>query len=132
MAKALLMEHSVDPRLEIEKDVAEYIKGFEPMGALVVVGVYERPDKTKSGLYIAAKTKEEDKYQGKVGLVLAMGPLAFQEDASHRWAGKLPQVGDWVVYRIGDTTGFELGERRCRFVEDVDIKAIVAQPDIIL
>lgn len=132
MQRALRVEHAADPKQEILDRVAPYIDGFEPMAAQVLIGIYVRPDKTAGGIYISDRQRTEDVYQGKVGLVLKKGPLAFTDDANHHFGGRIPDVGDWVVYRIGDTFPFVLDQQQCRFVEDISIKAIIAEPDVVL
>lgn len=129
--RALEVEHDGDPKQHIRDAVDPYLKDIEPLGSLVMVVVYERAKKTKGGILLADSTIQEDHYQGKIGLIVKMGDLAFAEDDEHHWGVK-PQVGDWVCYRVGDTFPFIVGDRTCRFVQDVGIKAIVHRPDIIL
>ena len=132
MAQAMLMAHEADPRAEIMDQVNQHLEDIEVMGASVLMAVYTRPDRTKSGIFLTDKTKDEDRYQGKVGLVLKVGPIAFQDDDTHRFGDFVPTVGDWVLINIGETFPFEMGERRCRIVEDVNVKAILRRPDIAL
>jgi co-chaperonin GroES (HSP10) len=131
MAHAIAMVHDDDPKATIMRDVTPHLKSVEILGARVLVAVYVRPEKTKSGLFLTAKSTDEDKYQGKVGLVLKLGPIAFMDDQTHRFGAKSPAVGDWIVYSVGDTFAMEMGERRCRSVEDVDVHLIVQNPDSI-
>lgn len=42
-----------------------------------LVATYINPAVTKGGIIIPGKTQEEDRWQGKVGLLLAVGPSAF-------------------------------------------------------
>lgn len=133
MTAAIAMLHEVDPKQEILAEVKPYLADVEPLGTDVLLAMYIRPEKTKSGLYLPENkgARHEDQYQGKVGLVLKMGPAAFREDDSHVWGGRVPQVGDWIAVNVGDTWSCELGKRRCRIVEDVHCKLIVQRPDII-
>lgn len=130
--QALEVVHARDPRDEILEAVGPYLGDIEPLGASVMVVVYERPDRTKGGILLADATREEDLYQGKVGLVVKLGTLAFVEDESHHWGARKPEAGDWVCYRVGDTFPFIVGKRTCRFVEDVNVRAILNRPDIVL
>ncbi len=132
MASALAMVHPVDPKHEIFREVASYLADVTPLGAEVLLAVYIRPEKTKGGILLPGNQgpRKEDSYQGKVGLVLALGEMAFTDDATHKWPTK-PKVGDWVAINVGDTWAFELGPRRCRVVEDVDVKLILQRPDIV-
>lgn len=130
MARALLMDHKVDPKQELLREVEPFLDDIDVLGAYLLVAIYKRPEKTASGIYMPGKARAEDEFQGKVGLVLKAGPTAFMEDETHHFT-EAPVVGDWVLFNVGDTFGFELGERRCRFVEDVNVKAILKRPDIV-
>lgn len=131
MAHAIAMIHEDDPKAALLDSLKPFLPSVRVLGARVLVAVYVRPNMTKSGLFLTAKTTDEDRYQGKVGLVLAMGPIAFEDDASHRFGTVKPKVGDWVVLSVGDTFAFEMGERRMRSVEDVDVHLIIDNPDAI-
>lgn len=138
MPAPLRVIQSSDPAQDIMDDVGEFIPHFRPVGAGVLLVMYERGNqkgggevKTKGGIIVpntATGALAEDKYQGKVGLVVALGPIAFTEDASHRWGDAVPQVGDWVLISIGDSYSFDLpGPRRARMVDDVNVKLIVSR-----
>ena len=129
--KALRMEHLIDPKVDLQMRTAQYIEDFDPIADEVMCAIYRRPTRTKSGLIITDQQQEEDIWQGKVGLILKMGPLAFSEDTDHHWGGKIPQVGDWVLWRVGDTFTFLLGDVHCKSVKDGNIKAILKKPDIV-
>lgn len=131
MAVAIAMRHDEDPASVIRKAVGLRTNQMKVLGARVLVGVYKRPKVTKGGILLTDTTKDEEKYQGKCALVLALGPIAFQDDDHHRFGNVKPKVGDWVVYNIGDTSALEIGDTRCRFVEDVDIQMIVDAPDVL-
>jgi hypothetical protein len=67
----------------------------EPTGWHVLALQYVRPDKVGS-LYVAEDTKREDRLQGRVGLVLAIGPLAYTKpELGHAWC----EVGDWILWK---------------------------------
>lgn len=131
MAHAIAMIHVRDPGDEIREEVAATLADVTVLGARLLVAVYVRPEKTLGGIIITGITTGEDRYQGKVGLVLQCGPIAFQDDATHRFGGKVPKVGDWVVFAVGDTFALEMGKRRVRMVEDVDVHMIISRPDAI-
>jgi co-chaperonin GroES (HSP10) len=133
MATAMQMVHAKDPKAEILDEVGPFLKDVQPLGTGVLIGVYIRPNKTAGGIMLVdtVGARREDAFQGKTALVLAMGEMAFTEDANHRWGGVIPKVGDWVAINVGDTWAFELGSRRCRVVEDVDVKLVLQRPDIV-
>lgn len=130
-SRALEMVHDTDPRKEIEDSLSPYLDEIEVMGARVLIGVYVRPSRTRGGIIIADSTRNEDNYQGKIGLVLKLGPLAFTADATHDWGDRAPKVGDWVLFRVGDTHPLIIGDRACRLAEDVAIQAVVGRPDMV-
>ena len=84
-----LMSHIEDPANEIRKRIGD-ISQIEVLHNQILVGVYIRPEKTKGGILLTSQTRDEDRYQGKAGLVLKKGPLAFVDDhlgvADHRGA----------------------------------------------
>lgn len=129
--RAMEMVHDVDPKEAIFREVAHFTDKIKVLGPDILVAVYVRPEKTKSGLLLPDKSRDEDKYQGKIGLVVKMGPIAFKEDVDHKFP-VVPQIGDWVVFRVGDTFEMIVGERHFRFVQDVNVRAIVERPDITL
>lgn len=136
MPVPLQVIHDRDPREAVWQDVGEHIKGIEPLCAGVLLIMYERgmggEARTKSGIFLPDQTTSEDKYQGKAGLVVKLGPIAFTDDASHQWGDMIPQVGDWVIVNVGDSFPFDLpNKRRARIVDDVSVKAIIQQPDAV-
>jgi len=130
---ARLMHHTTDPADDIRRLVSDYVDEIDILFNQVLIGVYKRPEKTASGLYLADSTRDEDDYQGKIGLVLKKGPDAFQEnaDAGRIFNGQDVQVGDWVAIRTSDGWSLKLGSQLCRVVSDTHIRAIVKRPDIL-
>jgi len=137
MAQPLRVLHDRDPREDIREDVGAVTDTIDPLGAGVLIVMYERGKgkgeaKTAGGIILANKTLDEDKYQGKAGLVMKLGPIAFTDDASHQWGDRVPRVGDWVMVNVGDSFAFDLpGDRRACIVEDVNVKAILRHPDMV-
>ncbi|MDE2467166.1 MAG: hypothetical protein KGL35_00040, partial [Bradyrhizobium sp.] len=96
--QALKMVHAVDPADEIRSEVGKLVDDIEVLGAQVLVAAYIRPERTAGGILlpdVPNSTRAEDEYQGKVGLVLKCGPLAFVEDDKHHWGSRIPKAGDW-------------------------------------
>jgi hypothetical protein len=128
--------HTDNPKDVIWDDVKDLLDGFQPMGARILVVVYERgkqkdkEDARTAGGIIVPDVRTgvlgEDKWQGRVGLLVAKGPLAFQDDDNHHWGDKLPKLFDWVMFETNNTSPFDLpGGRRARFVQDIYVEAIV-------
>lgn len=132
------MFHEVDPR----KDLQDRIGSVDHVKLLhnqVLVATYIRPKKTSGGIWLTDDTRKEDEYQGKVGLVIAKGPLAFVDDDRNQFHGQNVEIGDWISYRQSDgwqlvlrgapTTENPKGEHHCRMLQDIDIKAVLTSPD---
>lgn len=136
MPAPLRVVHKTDPKQDILDDVGHLIPSFNPICDQVLLVMYERGKqkngdlaKTEGGIYLPNGTTgalAEDKWQGKVGLVVAMGPIAFTEDDNHKWGKVVPKIGDWVMISIGDSYSFDLpGDRRARQVSDASVKLIL-------
>lgn len=130
--RALEMVHAEDPRQQILTEVKAYTDQIRVLGPELLCCVYMRPKQTKSGLTLPDSYRKEDEFQGKVGLVIKMGPIAFQDDADHRFGNIAPKIGDWVLFRVGDTFELIVGDRKFRIVQDVNVRAILDAPDIVL
>jgi len=111
------------------------IRGVVQLGD-VVVGLWMRSEeeRTPGGILVPVGSRDENIYQGKCGLILMMGPQAFEDDPTHEptivWPVK-PKVGDWVVFRVSDGWPFLIGEQHCRLVNERGIRLVVERPDIV-
>ena len=121
-----------DPRDVIWELLGEDIGKVEPFNQQVLIANYIRPaTRTASGLEIAEEAVQEDRYQGKVGMVLKKGPRAFIDDGPVQFYGQDVTPGDWVVYRASDGLKGMIGNREIRFINDVSIKAKIDHPDAV-
>lgn len=130
MCPAMVMMHEEDPRREILDKVGA-LTDFDVLGNWVLVGIYIRPTRTKSGLYLADSTRDEDRYQGKAGLVLKKGPNAFVDDASTNFYGQNVESGDWIGFKASDGWPITVNGVLCRMLQDVHIRAKMPSPDMI-
>ena len=96
-----------------------------------MLGVYERPAKTKSGIILTDQTRREDEYQGKAALVLKKGPTAFVSDANYDFNGQDVEIGDWVAIFVSDGRQLVVHGQLCRLVEDQHIRLKIPAPDIV-
>ncbi len=124
--------HDKDPADEIWK-AAGSLDGIEPTFQNLIVATYIRPEdsKTSGGIIIPLQAVSEDRYQGKVGLVLKVGPRAFKDDGSVQFHGFSVKPGDWVAFRPSDGLKMQIGKCDCRLIADVHIKMTVATPDAV-
>ena len=134
---AALMLHEEDPRSEI-LDKAGDLTNVEVFGSDILVALYLRPQKTKSGIILADSTRDEDKWQGKAGLILKLGPTAYVDEDGNKFRDI--NVGDWVVFRPSDGWPVTLNAANsviskdaipCRVVNDIHIRLRVSSPDSI-
>jgi co-chaperonin GroES (HSP10) len=122
--------HVEDPRDVIWNTVGRDIEKVEPFNQQVLIATYIRPaTKTASGLEIPKEAVDEDRYQGKVGMVLKKGPRAFIDDGPVKFYGQDVTPGDWVVYRASDGLKGMIGDREVRFIADVYIRGKIDHPD---
>jgi hypothetical protein len=133
---ALLAIHDVDPKKEIFKKVKKPLAEMQLFGNAILVATYIRPRKAKHGtldLVLPDSVVKEDEYQGKVGLVLKLGPRAYQDDESFQFHGQKVDVGDWVVYRPSDGWALTIveGGQLCRMLVESSIRMKIPSPDAI-
>lgn len=127
---AMLMQHAENPANAIQKKIGNLDK-IEIFGNHILLGVYERPKVTKSGIHLADQTVHEDRYQGKAALVLKKGPTAFVSDRNYDFKGQDVQEGDWVAIFVSDGRPMTINGQLCRIVEDQYIRLKIPTPDIV-
>ncbi len=131
MSRIQNMKHDVDPR-QTTLDRMGDLSTIRLSGAQILIATYLRPEKTKGNIIITEAVRDEDKYQGKCGLVLKMGPLAYIETEKMNFGGYKAKVGDWVFYRPVDGIALSVNGQHCRVLEDVNIKGDIDHPDVVL
>lgn len=121
------------PLLDAVGDTSDY----EVCHNQILVATYIAPEKVGSIIRPDAHISE-DRYQGKVGLVLKVGPLAFVDDSRTKYGGVTVKPGDWILYRNTDAWEIFVRDRRkindgvsCRLIEDVFVKMKVSDPSLI-
>jgi len=124
----MLMDHEVDPAKKITEEIGDLSK-IELFNNQILVGVYIRPQKTKSGLYLSEKTTEEDRFQSKVGLLLKSGPRAFEPNDEGWFDGETFNLHDWLVFRPSDGWSITVHGVLCRILTDTQVKVRVPNPD---
>ena len=128
---AMMMAHEDDPRDDILAKVGS-LDSVEVFHNQILVATYVRPKKTKSGIYLSDQTVKEDEYQGKVGLVLKVGPQAFVSDDKSDFHGMKVEAGDWIFYRPSDGWPTTVNGVPCRmFDNEYLIRGRVSSPDAV-
>lgn len=124
--------HDTDPRDAILSKLSQdVLSNFTLFHNQILVATYIRPSKTASGLYLPDSTINEDRFQGKVGLVLLKGPLAFEDDERVKFRGQAVEIGDWLVFRPSDGWNVAINGVDCRVLSDTDVKMAITSPDIV-
>jgi co-chaperonin GroES (HSP10) len=122
------MSHDVDPAETIRNELGN-IDNLQVFHNQVLIAVYIRPTKTKGGIMLADSTRDEDKYQGKVGMIIKMGPEAFVDPTNKWFTNVNVKVGDWVYFRVSDGWSLNVHGVQCRMIDDTDIRGRVEYPD---
>jgi hypothetical protein len=78
---------------------------------------------------MTSKSRDEDRHQSKVGLILKTGPSAFVDEGG-KWFSDLDlKVGDWIVFRPSDGWNVTVNGVLCRMFDDTAIRARIPHPD---
>lgn len=119
-----------DPKAAIIKAVGDLSK-TRICSDLVLLGTYIRNEKTAGGIIRPKEVLQEDEYQGKVGVVLKSGPMAYGdwEDDDTRGDNAVP--GTWVVYAIKDAWPVQINGTACRFIPYDKIRMVIPDPSMV-
>jgi co-chaperonin GroES (HSP10) len=123
------MAHEEDPAKLLMNKID--VGGIEVFHNQVLLAIYMRPEKTASGLYLTKAHVDEDRYQSKIGLLLAAGPMAFKDPDGVWFQGLEFKVGDWLLFRPSDGYNVTVSKEPCRLLIDTNIKGRVSHPDLI-
>jgi co-chaperonin GroES (HSP10) len=124
------MEHADDPKKAILEEIGS-IDDINVFNNQILVAIYMRPEKTKSGIILTDDTRSEDRYQGKVGLVLKKGATAFVDPDNKWFVDTNVEIGDWVYFRVTDGWSVNVHGVSCRILEDTDIRGSIQYPDAV-
>lgn len=143
--RAIAQAANADPRKTLLDRVGDTLD-YEVFHNLVLVVTYIKPSKMMKGangedveFHFTDKTLAEDRFQGKVGMVAKLGPMAFKDDSHTQFGGLIVEPGDWVMYRpsdgielfIRDRSGTDSDGLPCRLIEDTAIKGRISSPTLI-
>lgn len=125
----MMMSHDEDPKNKLLEDLGD-LSEVELFHNQVLLAVYIRPQKTKSGLYLTDKHTDEDRFQSKVGLLVKTGPQAFEQDGNW-FSGVDFKDHDWLVFRPSDGWSITVNGVLCRIFDDINIRGRVPHPDAV-
>jgi hypothetical protein len=130
MSSVMVMDHDEDPKDKILKELGD-ISNIEIFNNQLLCAVYVRPTKTKSGIFLTDKYTDEDRYQGKCGLLIGMGPSAFQDDTGQWFNNASFNMHDWLVFRASDGWSLNVNGVLCRMLSDTQVKLRIPSPDVV-
>lgn len=122
------MDHQIDPADDLIARLGD-ISDVKIFNNQVLMALYVRPMKTKSGIYLSDKTRDEDIFQSKVGLIVKVGESAFSDPNGNWFNGESIKIHDWVVSRPSDGWSIVIKDVHCRIISDINIKAAISHPD---
>jgi co-chaperonin GroES (HSP10) len=135
MTNLILPTHVAKARAKQQKEEKEEkietSKLPEPTGWRLLILPHKGKGKTKGGVILSDKTVEETQIATNVGLVLKVGPDAYN-DESRFPHGPWCKKNDWVIFAryAGSRLNIEGGE--LRLLNDDEILGVVADPESIL
>jgi co-chaperonin GroES (HSP10) len=124
----MLMDHEIDPREKLLKDIGD-LSDVEILNNKLLLAVYLRPERTKSGFLLPSSNLDEDKFQSKVGLLVKMGASACEDKSGAWFKGIEIKMHDWLVSRPSDGWSITINGVLCRIIEDSLIEGRVQHPD---
>jgi co-chaperonin GroES (HSP10) len=110
------------------------LSSFEVGNERVLIAIYRHEGVTKGGILTSTKTEDESDYQGKVGLVLKVGPCVNPE-GRELTRGFAISVGDWIVVNPSDGLSMHAGAHgskvMLRMLPEKVIHMRVPRPDVV-
>jgi co-chaperonin GroES (HSP10) len=124
----MIMEHAVDPKKKLLEELGD-LSNVEIFNNQVLVAVYLRPEKTKSGIHLPDQHRSEDRIQSKVGLVIKKGPDAFKDPDGKWFNGYTVNENEWIIFRPSDGWSITVNGVLCRMIDDVNFRGRIDHPD---
>lgn len=127
--------YAKDPREFLLDRCQMWMDNIHWFGNYVIAATYYLPAyETLPGgqkFYRSQKSQDEALWQGKVGLVLGKGPLAFVDDDRNKFHGQNVKIGDWIMWDIHDARQTTVNRVHCRWIPDVRILGTVDDPKLV-
>lgn len=130
------VEHTEDPKALIQKQIGTIPDDIVQFSR-ILVAIYKPPmvTKTAGGIIMTDAMTDDDieeyHWQGKVGLIVAMGAQAYVDDENVKFHGTKNKVGDWVWFQPSNGMACEVNEVFCRVLSERDIIGTIPHPDAI-
>lgn len=116
-------------KASVMADIAKF--QYKPLGERILVAHYIEPEVTQGGIIKVSKTVDESRYQGKIGLIVKLGSMAFKYYGQYKLEGVKPKVGDWVLYFPNDGKEFFYNNYSMRSLSSDLVHGVIANPDVL-
>ncbi len=130
------VRHDEDPKRTLLDALGPLPPGIV-QGTRILVAIYVPPmvAQTAGGIHLPDSLKEEDVneycWQGKVGLIVAMGEGAYVDDDAHTFGSK-NKLHDWVWFMPSEGQGCYVNQVFCRkFNGEAFLSGNLPHPDLI-
>jgi hypothetical protein len=122
-------EYAANPKAYLLKKCAAFVDNVDMATNHVMVATFflpeftnlRGPDGTTIPFFVSDKTTDEATWQGRVGLLIAKGPMCWQDDEHVKFGGTSYEIGEWVCFDRQDGRQTSINRVHCRKLKDVDI-----------
>ena len=107
----------------------------EPKGYRILIAIPKKEETFKdSQIVIAESTRQKEEIASIVGLVVKLGPQAYQ-DPDKFPDGAWCKEGDYIIMRSYSGTRFKIstpqGDQEFRLINDDTVEAVIADPRVL-
>jgi len=106
-------EFSGDTFCEKQVDLDGVIHGYR-----ILIRAPETPQKSRGGVWRTDQSVDAARYRENIGLVLAVGPKAFQGKGFEEEVEPRCKPGDWVYYSSYEKEQYTINGFLCFFIND--------------
>lgn len=124
------LSQAKNPKLAMIAAVGD-LTSVDVLSDMVLVGTYIRNERTIGGIIRPQENVKEDEHQGKVGLVLKAGPLAYADWEDDDSRGDNARLHSWVVYQGTHTWPLQLNGVPCRLVPYEKLRMRLTDPTLV-
>jgi len=135
MSTALYLPEHLARQRAIKEEKSETAKLPVPTGWRILIMPYTPPKETKGGIALPDEVHERERLSTVVGLVMAVGPLAYKDsgkfgdptDPLKSWDPWCKEK-DWVLFGRYAGSRFKIDGGELRILNDDEILAVVDDP----
>ncbi len=129
-------EYAADPKAYLMARCADFVKTIKLDCQRIIVATYFTPqfvtikgaDGKPMPFFLSTKTTDESMWQGRVGLLIAKGPMAWVSDQRVSFGSTTHEVGSWVLFDRQDGRQTAINRVHCRVLRDVDVWGETSDP----